>query len=212
MGPKPPRAPTLDMPAAVAHLRAADARLRRLIDRVGPLAPDRRGGEAFDTLAKAIVHQQLSTKAAETIWARVVGLWPDPEGLTPARAARAREERLRGAGLSRAKVAALKDLADKALSGELPRVRDMTHMGDEALIETLTAVRGIGRWSAEMFLIFRLARPDVLPLDDLGLRKAHGLLLRKDVPSDRKAFAAHGARWAPHRTAAALYLWRSLEA
>ena len=134
----------------------------------------------------------------------------DGEGLTARLVLRASDEALRGAGLSRAKLASLRDLAAHDESGALPTIADVDAMDDDEIVERLTAVRGIGRWTAHMFLIFRLGRPDVLPIDDYGVRRAFGLVYRRDMPTP-KELAAHGEQWAPYRTVASWYLWRALE-
>lgn len=202
-----------DAAAAVAHLRAADPALARIIDAVGPFALElKRTPGIFAALAEAIVYQQLSGKAAATIYGRVCALFPRAhDGPTAAHILRAPDETLRGAGLSRPKLLALRDLARRELAGEIPSLAEARRMDDAALIETLTAVRGIGRWTVEMLLIFRLGRPDVLPLDDYGIRKGFAVALRKRELPDRDAVARRGARWRPYRTAASWYLWRATE-
>ena len=165
--------------------------------------------DPFPALVRTITSQQLSTKAAATIHRRVCELMPGgapvPEALTAIA-----DEQLRGAGLSRQKVAYLRDLAAKALSGEFP-LHDLSHLDDEQVIEAITKVKGLGRWSAEMFLMFRLRRPDVLPVDDLGIVTAIQRLygLRKKPKPDRIRKIAEP--WRPYRTVACWYLWRSLE-
>jgi methylated-DNA-[protein]-cysteine S-methyltransferase len=197
-----------DPAAAVEHLRAADPRLRALIDRVGPcrLRPARRQ-TLFDALAAAIVSQQLTGRAAATIFARLCALWPG--GLEAQVVHDAPDERLRGAGLSGAKQRALRDLARRTLAGELPSMRQLARMDDDEIVERLIVVRGIGRWTVEMLLIFRLGRPDVLPLDDYGVRKGFAKTFgRADLPS-RAALERRGARWRPYRSVASWYLWRA---
>jgi methylated-DNA-[protein]-cysteine S-methyltransferase len=202
-----------DRHAAVGFLRASDPRLARLIDRVGPftleLAPT---PSVFASLAEAIVHQQLSVKAAATIHQRLSDLFPRTRrGFTPTDVLRATEAQLRGAGLSRAKVLALRDLAQRAVDGRLPTLSEIRRLDDDAIVEDLSAVRGIGRWSAEMFLILHLGRPDVLPVDDFGLRRGYQMAFRTREPPTPKQVAARGERWRPFRTVASWYLWRALE-
>jgi methylated-DNA-[protein]-cysteine S-methyltransferase len=198
--------------AALAHLRKADPTLAALIDRVGPFAMRiDRAPSLFLALAEAIVYQQLTAKAASTIFVRVRALFPVQGGLTPQRILRASDEKLRGAGLSRAKLLALRDLAARAAAGSIPTLAEVGRMDDEAIIERLTEVRGIGRWTVEMLLMFRLGRPDVLPVDDFGIRKGFGLAFRKRKLPERAAVAKHGARWAPYRTVASWYLWRAAD-
>jgi DNA-3-methyladenine glycosylase II len=165
--------------------------------------------DPFPALVRTITSQQLSTKAAATIHRRVCELMPGGVPVPEALAAIA-DEQLRGAGLSRQKVAYLRDLAAKAISGEFP-LHDLSHLDDEQVIEAITKVKGLGRWSAEMFLMFRLRRPDVLPVDDLGIVTAIQRLygLRKKPKPDRIRKIAEP--WRPYRTVACWYLWRSLE-
>ena len=178
-----------DPDAAIAHLRAGDAALARVIDRVGPFALElQHTASVFGALTEAIVFQQLSGKAASTIHGRVLALFPrSPGGPTPQQLLRASEEQLRGAGLSRAKLLALRDLAQRTAEGTVPTLDELHRMGDDEIVERLTEVRGIGRWTAEMFLIFRLGRPDVLPLDDYGVRKGLAIALRTSrAPGSRR--------------------------
>lgn len=202
-----------DSEAVVRHLRAADATLARLIDAVGPIRLERkRTPSLFAALAEAIVHQQLSTRAAETIYARLCALFPRSRlGPTAEQILRASDARLRGAGLSRAKVLALRDLASKARAGEIPTLVEAARLDDAAVVERLCAVRGVGRWTVEMLLIFRLGRPDVLPADDYGVRRGFAAAFRRRTLPTPRQLEAHGARWKPYRTAASWYLWRALE-
>jgi DNA-3-methyladenine glycosylase II len=194
------------------HLSRADPVLGNLIRAVGPcrLAPE---GDChpFQTLARAIAHQQLNGTAANTILGRLVqscggGVFPTPQQVLAASV-----ESLRGAGFSFAKVAALRDLAEKTLAAVVPDAGMLLELADEEIIARLTQVRGIGRWTVEMLLVFQLGRPDVLPVDDFGIRSgfqaAYGLA-RLPRP---QALAAWGERWSPYRTTAAWYLWRALE-
>lgn len=199
-----------DPEAALAHLRAADPILADLIDRVGPYAIRRdETGTVFTGLLRSIVYQQLSGKAAATILGRVHGLFRG--GVTPEKILRASDEKLRGAGLSRAKTLAVRDLARRVKTGALPTLEEIHLMEDEAIIESLTEVRGIGRWTAEMLLIFRLGRHDVLPVDDYGVRKGFALTFKKRALPTREQLARHGARWKPYRSVASWYLWRALD-
>ena len=200
-----------DPALAVAHLRAADPELARVVDRVGPFALElKRTSSIFGMLAEAIVYQQLTGKAAATIYARVCALFPRAHrGPTPQQILRASDEKLRGAGLSRAKVLALRDLARKTVDGALPTLAEARDMEDAALVERLTEVRGVGRWTVEMLLIFRLARPDVLPADDYGIRKGFAVAYRRRALPTAKELARLGEKWAPYRTVASWYLWRA---
>jgi len=203
----------MDQPAlerALDHLRRVDPVLGRLIDRVGRLPPGpRTEGTHLGAIARAIVFQQLSGRAASTIHGRFEAIFggraPTAEELLAAP-----DEQLRAAGLSRAKVVYLKDLARRVVDGMLP-VERLHELEDQALLEALTGVKGIGRWTAQMFLLFRLGRPDVLPDLDLGIQKgiqlAYGL---RRLPTPKEVLA-RGAVWSPHASVAAWYLWRSLE-
>jgi methylated-DNA-[protein]-cysteine S-methyltransferase len=204
--------PGFDLDAATSHLRAADPVLARLIDRVGPLRLQLdRSSSLFAALAEAIVYQQLTAKAAATIYGRVKALFPRSlDGPAPEQLLRVPDEALRGAGLSQAKLLALRDLARRAAAGEIPSLAELPGMSDEAIIERLVAVRGIGRWTVEMLLIFRLGRPDVLPVDDYGLRKGYAATFGTAVPGPHELTVA-GAAWRPFRTAASWFLWRALE-
>jgi methylated-DNA-[protein]-cysteine S-methyltransferase len=202
-----------DPHAAVEHLRAKEPALARVIDAVGPFALElKRAPSLFGALAEAIVYQQLNGRAAATIYGRVAALFPRRSGgPTAAGILRLSDDKLRGAGLSRAKLLALRDLARRAAAGDIPALADAQGMDDETIVERLTQVRGIGRWTVEMLLIFRLGRPDVLPADDYGVRKGFAVAFRKrEMPSPRDV-AQRGERWRPYRTVASWYLWRAAE-
>jgi methylated-DNA-[protein]-cysteine S-methyltransferase len=198
---------------AIEHLRAADPKLARLIDEVGPFRMRlRRAPSIFAALAEAIVYQQLNGKAAAAIYARVRALFPRAhEGPTPQQVLRASDKRLRGAGLSQAKLLALRDLARKTADGALPTLAEANRLDDETIIERLTEVRGIGRWTVEMLLMSRLGRGDVLPVDDYGIRQGFAVAFKKRALPAPKDLAKHGKRWAPYRTVASWYLWRAAE-
>jgi 3-methyladenine DNA glycosylase/8-oxoguanine DNA glycosylase len=164
----------------------------------------------FGALAEAIVFQQLNGKAAATIFARLCALFPHQQGLTPERILRASDEKLRSAGLSNNKLLSLRDLAQKTKTGEVPTLAEVQRMSDQEIIERLTSVRGIGQWTVEMLLMFRLGRPDVLPVDDFGVRKGFGIAFKKLEPS-KKDVEKRGERWRPYRTAASWYLWRATD-
>ncbi|MGH7294211.1 MAG: methylated-DNA--[protein]-cysteine S-methyltransferase [Polyangiaceae bacterium] len=203
--------PRLDPRAAIAHLRKADARLAKIIDRVGP--PDVRlltTKSTFEALAESIVFQQLNGKAAATIHGRLVALFPRRR-IRPEALLATSDAALRAAGVSRGKALALRDLARKTLDGVVPSIRALDALDDEAIVERLVQVRGIGRWTVEMLLIFRLGRQDVLPVADFGVR--HGFKLaygKREMPSP-KDLARHGERWRPFRTLASWYLWRAVD-
>ena len=166
----------------------------------------------FGALAEAIVYQQLSNKAAATIYGRVEALYPRARaGFTPRHILATPDEKLRGCGLSRAKVLAVRDLAQRVAGGDLPTMAEAQALADAELVERLVKVRGIGRWSAEMALMFRLGRPDVLPLDDYSLRKAYTKAFKKRALPSPQALEKAGEKWRPYRTVASWYLWRVLE-
>jgi 3-methyladenine DNA glycosylase/8-oxoguanine DNA glycosylase len=197
---------------AIAHLHATDARLSEIIDAVGPFGMLLKSSRSlFGALAEAIVYQQLSNKAAATIYGRLEALFPRArEGFTPAHILRTQDSKLRAVGLSRAKVLALQDLARRVQAGELPTLRHVHGITDAELVERLIVVRGIGRWSAEMFLMFRLGRPDVLPVDDYSLRKAYAKAYKKRNLPTCDALEKAGEKWRPYRTVASWYLWQTL--
>ena len=193
-----------DPQVAITYLCARDGKLSRLIDRVGPFAmPTREAMSPFQMLLHAIVYQQITGKAADSIHKRLVALFPGakPGPLT--------DDALRGAGLSRPKVRAARDLADKTLDGTVPTLVKLEDMDDEAIIARLTQVRGIGQWSAEMMLIFQLGRPDVLPVSDLGVRKGFQLSHGGRALPEPKKLLRYGERWRPYRSVASWYLWRA---
>lgn len=198
-------------PAARRHL-SRDPAMRQLMRLAGPCAiKPVRGRSPYESLLRSVAHQQLTGKAAETILRRFYALYGDAGGPDPGQLAATSEETLRAVGFSRAKAAALKDIAAKTLDGTIPERRRLARLDDEAIVARLTSVRGIGRWSVEMFLMFTLARPDILPVDDYGIRNGYRLAYGlPDLPKPRE-LAALGARWAPHRTTAAWYLWRAVD-
>lgn len=201
-----------DRRAAVRHLKKADEKLAAVIDAVGPFTLTLEGGQTpFEALAESIVFQQLAGKAAATILSRVVALFAPKKFPTPEDILVTPDEKLRAAGLSGSKTMAVKDLAKKTLDGVVPELADLHAMGEEAIIERLTQVRGIGRWTVEMMLMFRLGRPDVLPVTDYGVRKGFQKVFRtRDLP-DPKRMLAQAEAWRPYRSVASWYLWRVLD-
>ncbi|HLT46235.1 MAG TPA: hypothetical protein VK002_03330 [Rubricoccaceae bacterium] len=199
-----------DPAEATAALADADPVLGAWIARHGPLAYEPHAMAPFPYLLRAIVYQQLAGKAAATIHGRVVALFdgaPTPEAVlaTP-------DEPLRGAGLSRNKLAALRDLAARTLDGTVPADLDALHpLPDDEVVRRLTAVRGVGPWTVEMLLIFNLGRPDVLPVTDLGVRRGFSVLYGGDGLPSPAALLAHGERWRPWRSVASRYLWRAAD-
>ncbi len=212
-----------DVEAAHAHLRAKDKKLAGLMDRVqatgGFTLKLGHGGTPFTSLIESILYQQLHGKAAATIHKRMLALYGD-ENPTPAALLDTPEEILRGAGISSNKIKALKDLAAHALDGTVPGHAAIEKLSDTEIIERLTAVRGIGSWTVEMLLIFRMGRPDVLPVTDYGIRKGFALTFLR-VPKSRalkaeelpkpEVLLKRGQKWAPYRSVAAWYLWRACD-
>ena len=198
--------------AAVQHLSRTDRFLRRIIDRVGPCQLKIQSHKApFEALVRAVTHQQLNGTAAQTILKRVLALYPGKRFPTPEDVLATSDNRLRAAGLSRAKTAAIKDIAAKTIAGVVPGSRAIARMSDQEILERLTSVRGVGPWTVEMLLMFTLGRRDVLPATDYGVRKGFALTYGwRDLPTP-KQLLEHGEKWRPHRTTAAWYLWRSLE-
>jgi DNA-3-methyladenine glycosylase II len=196
--------------AAVRHLKRVDPTLRRVIERVGPCRLTlRTEGVDFDHLARAIVYQQLAGKAAAAIHGRLLGLYGDRPP-TPAELLGTPAARLRRAGLSRQKLAYLRALARHVHTGALP-LGDLSDLADEAIIEAVTQVQGIGVWTAQMFLMFRLGRPDVLPALDFGIRNAVRLAYGLRTMPTAAQLERIAAPWRPYRTVACWYLWRSLD-
>lgn len=197
---------------AQTYLAAADPLMRRLIKQHGPctLEPQMQR-QPYESLVRAIAHQQLHGKAAEAILGRLIdtlpGKFPKPADLlnTP-------ESTIRACGFSLAKIAALRDIALQTQNGVVPTRARINKLSDEAIIARLTQIRGVGRWTVEMLLIFQLGRPDVLPVDDFGVR--NGFRVAKKLPEmpKPKELLTHGARWQPYRTVASWYLWRAADA
>jgi 3-methyladenine DNA glycosylase/8-oxoguanine DNA glycosylase len=209
-----PRADGLgyDPEIACRHLAEADSRLGDLIVRVGCFSMRPQPTQSlFSALARSIVYQQLSGNAAATILGRVTRLFAPRHFPTPRDLLEVPTERLREAGLSAAKTAALRDLAARTIDGTVPSLARVRRMEDEEIIERLTIVRGIGRWTVEMLLIFRLGRPDVLPLSDLGVRKGFARMFRRGKLPEPSVMLRRGERWRPYRSVASWYLWRVLE-
>ncbi|MEY2492986.1 MAG: DNA-3-methyladenine glycosylase [Verrucomicrobiota bacterium] len=194
------------------HLASTDKRLAALMaaSRRYELVPQV-GVRPFEALAESIAYQQLSGKAAATIWKRVRQLFPKRRFLDPKQVLETADEKFRAAGLSRSKVAALKDLAAKTLDGTVPTARQMARMSDEEIIERLIQVRGIGRWTVEMLLLFELARPDVWPVHDYGVRKGFAKIFGKRKLPTPKQMLEQGKKWRPYRSAVAWYCWRALD-
>ena len=201
----------VDAAHVMRDLSRADRKLARVIGRVGCFPTKKlKSQPPFASLLQAIVYQQLAGKAAATIFGRVKALgasgFPTPEEILSLD-----KTRLRGAGLSRQKIAAVKDLAAKTLDGTVPPLAKLRRMSDEEILERLTQVHGIGEWSVQMFLMFRLGRPDVLPIHDLGIRKGFQIVYgHEDVPKPL-VILEYGERWRPYRSIASWYLWRAAD-
>jgi DNA-3-methyladenine glycosylase II len=220
-----PRAPKYDSAAAVAALSAADSKLGRLIERAGPFRLQLASQQSpFEALTEAIIYQQLHGKAAATIHGRMlesfhdvcgIGVHPSPQHLLDCP-----NEQLRAAGLSKNKMLALRDLAAKTVDGTVPDLRTIRRMSDEEIIEHLTQVRGIGRWTVEMMLIFRLGRPNVLPVSDYGVRKGFALTFQGlkptakvtlDVLAKPDDIRRRAKKWEPWCSVASWYMWRACD-
>ncbi len=207
-----------DPDLAVRTLSASDPVLAKHIAKVGAFRLQLKETEGtFAALAESIVYQQLSGRAAATIFGRVRALYPGGR-LDPKRVIATKDLALRGAGLSAAKLASLRDLAGKSLDGAIPTLRELDGMDDDAIVERLTAVRGVGRWTVEMLLMFRLGRPDVLPIADYGIKKGFARVFLKgrskygpDELPTAGALTTRGERWRPFRSVASWYLWRALD-
>jgi DNA-3-methyladenine glycosylase II len=202
----------LDADEVMRTLSLADRRLARVIRKVGSFPTKRpKSQHPFAVLLKAIVYQQLAGKAAAAIFGRVTALgangFPTPEEIFALE-----ETKLREAGLSRQKIAAVKDLAAKTIDGTVPNLKEIRRLSEEEILERLTRVHGIGEWSAQMFLMFQLGRPDVLPILDYGLRKGFQNVYGLDDVPKPKAVLEFGERWRPYRSIASWYLWRAAEA
>jgi methylated-DNA-[protein]-cysteine S-methyltransferase len=202
-----------DPARAAAYLRGRDEKLAHFIDKIGlPSMATRKTSTVFIALARTIVGQQLSTKAAATIFERFCKILPRGQSsLTPKNYLALTEPSLRSVGLSRNKIAAIRDLAERILSKRVPSLSALRGLSDAQVIEVLSSVKGIGKWTAEMVLMFRLGRPDVLSVDDLGLRLGHAIMIRKGRETDRKILDNYGERWRPYRSVASWYLWRILD-
>jgi len=200
-----------DWAAAARHLRR-DAVLKRVIRAIGPctlLAVER---EPYEALVRAIAHQQVHGRAAEAILGRFLALFPGAPFPAPEQVLATPPETMRACGFSQSKVAAIRDIAEKAAGGLVPTRAAAARFDDAQLIERLVAIRGVGRWTVEMLLIFTLGRPDVLPVDDFGVREGWRVAAGLEEQPKPKALAAIGEAWAPWRSVAAWYLWRAADA
>jgi DNA-3-methyladenine glycosylase II len=200
------------MTDALRFLRRTDPVMAQLIRQAGPFSVNpERGVGPYEALVQAVAHQQLTGKAARTILGRFYALYGADCCPEPARLVNTPDEALRGCGFSRAKAASLKDIAARTLDGTIPQRRALARMKNEAIIERLVEARGVGRWTVEMFLMFTLGRPDVLPVDDYGIRLGYKIAYGKRTLPKPKSLAKFGERWAPYRTTASWYLWRAVD-
>ena len=204
------RLPPFDLRLAMDTLAAKDPQLARLIKETEEFRIEADGsGSPYEALLEAIAYQSISGKAAATIYGRIKALSAAGRAPTPQEMLKLRKPVLRKAGLSGAKVLAMKDLAQKTIDGVVPTLEQAEKLTDEELVERLVSVRGIGAWTVEMFLIFRLGRPDVLPIHDLGVKKGWSITYGKKHMPKPKELLAFGERWRPYRTVASWYMWRA---
>ena len=205
-----PAVPAFDLDKATKHLAERDEHLKRLIEETVPFQLKTEAAQSpYETLLEAVTHQSISGKAAATIFGRVKALSASGSIPTPQEMLKLRRHSLRKAGLSGAKILAMKDLAQKTIDGVVPTLEQAQKLSDEELVKRLVSVRGIGAWTVEMFLIFRLGRPDVLPIHDLGIKKGWSITYGKKHMPKPKELLAFGERWRPYRTVASWYMWRA---
>ncbi|HEV2102159.1 MAG TPA: hypothetical protein VGR58_05205 [Candidatus Acidoferrum sp.] len=208
----PPNNLAFELPEAIRHLSERDEILRPLISELAPFQIDVANAQSpYEVLLESIAYQSISGKAAATIFGRIKALGSDGRPPSPQQMLKIPPKKLRKAGLSGAKVLAMKDLARKALTGIVPTHEEALKLSDEELVERLVSVRGIGAWTVEMFLIFRLGRPDVLPIHDLGVKKGWSVAYGKKHMPKPKELLKFGERWRPYRTVASWYMWRAFE-
>jgi len=201
-----------DLQKAMEHLSACDETLAELIANTVPFQTDADHLQSpYEALLEAIAYQSISGKAAATIFGRIKALGSNGRAPTPEEMVKIPQRKLRKAGLSGAKAVAMKDLARKTMEGVVPTLEQAHSIPDEELVERLVSVRGIGAWTVEMFLIFRLGRPDVLPIHDLGVKKGWSVAYGKKHMPKPKELLKFGERWRPYRTVASWYMWRAFE-
>ena len=207
-----PKSPSPMQHPALPHLSKADPAMGQLIRRVGPCTIlAQRRHQPYETLVRAIAHQQLNGRAAQTILGRFIALFPGKRFPDPDDVRRTSVAKLRRAGFSRAKILAIKHIAAKAAAGAVPTRRAARRMTDDDLIQQLTELRGVGQWTVQMLLMFTLDRPDVLPVDDFGIREGFRLTYGLSARPTPKEIIAYGERWRPYRSVASWYLWRAVE-
>jgi DNA-3-methyladenine glycosylase II len=208
----PPANLAFDLPEALRHLSERDEQLKRLITETAPFQIDVQDGQSpYEVLLESITYQSISGKAAATIFGRIKALGENGRPPSPGKMVKIPTGKLRKAGLSGAKARAMKDLARKAIAGIVPTLEEALKLSDEELVKRLVSVRGIGAWTVEMFLIFRLGRPDVLPIHDLGVKKGWSVAYGKKHMPKPKELLKFGERWRPYRTVASWYMWRAFE-
>src|SRR5215470_9205947 len=208
---QPPTLP-FDLDAATKHLSGCDPVIAELIDSCRPFQAEMEAHQSpYEALLEAIAYQSISGKAAATIFGRVKALSSNGGVPTPQEMVKLRARFLRKAGLSGAKVLAMKDLAQKTIEGVVPSLEESEKLSDEELVKRLVSVRGIGAWTVEMFLIFRLGRPDVLPIHDLGVQKGWAITYGKKHMPKPKELLKFGEQWRPYRTVASWYMWRACQ-
>jgi DNA-3-methyladenine glycosylase II len=208
----PPTNLAFDLSEALRHLSERDEQLRRLIAETAPFQIDVEDAQSpYEVLLESITYQSISGKAAATIYGRIKALGENGRPPTPEKMVKIPKAKLRKAGLSGAKATAMKDLARKAVAGVVPTHDEAVKLSDEELVKRLVSVRGIGAWTVEMFLIFRLGRPDVLPIHDLGVKKGWSVAYGKKYVPTPKELLKFGERWRPYRTVASWYMWRAFE-
>jgi DNA-3-methyladenine glycosylase II len=198
------------MSSGTKHL-VRDPVMAKLVERVGPIELKPKRLPVFQSLTQAIIYQQLSGKAAGTIYNRFLALFGAEGFPTPAQILGATPERLLSAGLSRPKEKYVRGVAQAAAAGQLPSLDDCANLTDADIVEKLTLLKGVGKWTVEMFLIFNLGRPDVLPVHDLGIRRGFQLAYHKRKMPEPEQLEKFGERWKPFRTLAARYLWRAVD-
>ena len=196
---------------AVEHLKAVDPVLERLVEKVGPVSVKARRLAVFQSLVQAIVYQQLNGKAADTILGRFKALFDDGHFPSAEQVLAMQPERLRSAGLSRPKASYIRGIAEKAAAGSLPTLKECDRLTDAEIVQRLTEMKGVGRWTAEMFLMFNLGRLDVLPVHDLGVRRGFQVAYGKRKMPEPEQLERFGEKWRPYRTVAARYLWRAVD-
>jgi DNA-3-methyladenine glycosylase II len=208
----PPNNLAFELSDALRHLSERDEILRSLIAETAPFQIDVADAQSpYEVLLESIAYQSISGKAAATIFGRIKALGANGRPPSPQQMLKIPAPKLRKAGLSGAKVLAMKDLAKKALSGIVPTYDEALNLSDDELVQRLVSVRGIGAWTVEMFLIFRLGRPDVLPIHDLGVKKGWSVAYGKKHMPKPKELLEFGERWRPYRTVASWYMWRAFE-